>query len=149
MTPCSACGAASRPSTTNSETPGRNAYERISICKSPEVSTVRTHRRDGGQRRRHGPLELVDAHPVWIARDHVLAGPWGVGVQPNPVRSLRRTRLAHALASSDDGALESDDACRTREVHGGHERTLRPIRLPGPCTGRVIRRRRAMRSSTV
>jgi RNA polymerase sigma factor (sigma-70 family) len=104
----------------------------VFVAHEAEISTVRTHRRDGGQRGRHGPLELVDAHPVWIARNHVLAGPWSVGVQPGPVRSLRRTTQANALASSDDGALESDDACRTREVHGRHERTLRPIRLPGP-----------------
>src|SRR5262245_44167982 len=129
---------------TTSDTPEewRSVYERISIGESSEVSTVRGHRRDCAQRRGDGPLELVDAHPVWNARDHVLAGRRGAGAQPDPVRSLRWTRPADALALSDDRALESDDDRGTREVHGRHERTLRQIRVAGPRVGCLINSQR-------
>src|SRR5262245_8346443 len=119
----------------------RHGDEGLSIGKGVEVPTVRARCRNGIECRGDGSLELVDAHPVWRARDHVLAGARRIGIQPDPVRPLRRTWPADALAASDDGTLEPDDTRGAGEVYGGDERTLRGIRVAGPWAGRIIRSR--------
>src|SRR4029453_5250315 len=115
----------------------RTAYETISIGEIPEVRPIRARRCDSVDRRGDESLELVNAVPVWVGRDHVLASPGGIGVKPDPVGSLRPAR-PDALAASDDGALGPDDTRGAREVHGRHGETLRPIRVDNAWAGRGI-----------
>jgi hypothetical protein len=63
----------------------------------------------GAGRISHEFVELAHAKPVRLTSHNLLASPWAVDPQQDPVWRLpRRTRAQHAVATPHDGAVGAD-----------------------------------------
>src|ERR1700722_2817150 len=102
------------------------------VCESAKVLRLCSSGGGGAQCGGDESLELADAADFRVASDHLLASTGAAAAREGSLRSAwRRIGTADRLASSDDGALEPDDARGAREIHAGHEGPLWPIRAPG------------------